>query len=265
MEHGAERAGHAGSAAPGIELAGLTVRFGATLALDALDLSIDGARTTALIGPSGCGKTTFLRLCIGLQLPTRGTVRVLGDELRPDTLAALRHRIGYVVQEGGLFPHLTCADNAALVARHLGWDKPRVRERMDELCELVHLERATLERFPRELSGGQRQRVGLMRALFLDPELLLLDEPLGSLDPMIRSGLQNELKSVFARLGKTVVVVTHDLFEAGLLGDDILLFQSGRVAQRGDLAALVRAPANDFVRDFVRAQRGPLELLEGRS
>jgi len=177
------------------------------------------------------------------------------------TAVELRRRMGYVIQDGGLFPHLTAAGNITLMARYLGWSRARVRDRLTELAELTHFPPEGLDRFPVQLSGGQRQRVSLMRALMLDPEVLLLDEPLGALDPMIRSGLQRELKSIFRTLRKTVILVTHDIGEAGFFGDEIVLLREGRAVQRGSLEDLVRTPAEAFVTDFVNAQRTPLETL----
>lgn len=244
-----------------IEFAEVSVKFGETLAVDSVDLGISSGTTTTLIGPSGCGKTTLLRLAIGLQQASSGDVRVLGHAIRSGDLNRLRHSIGYVVQEGGLFPHLSCADNASLVARHLGWARDEIDKRMGELAELVRLPEELLSRAPGQLSGGQRQRVGLMRALFLDPELLLLDEPLAALDPIVRAELQSDLKQIFARLNKSVVLVTHDLAEAGYLGSEIILLRAGRIVQRGDLRQLFEEPAEPFVTQFVNAQRGARELL----
>ena len=244
-----------------IEYTAATVRFGETLAVDSLELAIPSGRTTALIGPSGCGKTTLLRLAVGLQRATSGTVRVLGQSLARATLDSLRHSIGYVVQEGGLFPHLSCAANVALVAEHLDWKRERVRARTSELCELVQLSEELMQRVPGQLSGGQRQRVGLMRALFLDPELLLFDEPLAALDPMVRAELQDDLKQIFARLEKSVLLVTHDLAEAGYLADELILMRAGRVVQRGGLREMLEQPAERFVTEFVSAQRGARDLL----
>jgi osmoprotectant transport system ATP-binding protein len=170
--------------------------------------------------------------------------------------------MGYVVQDGGLFPHQTAAGNASLVARYLGWSRVRVAARMAELAGLVRLPADFLTRYPAQLSGGQRQRVGLMRALMLDPAVLLLDEPLGALDPLVRAELQADLRDVFRALGKTVVLVTHDLAEAAYFADDIVLLRDGRVVQRGRPAELVRAPAEPFVTQFIQAQR-PAEFFAG--
>jgi osmoprotectant transport system ATP-binding protein len=164
--------------------------------------------------------------------------------------------MGYVVQGGGLFPHLTAADNVALVARWLSWDEPRVEARLRELAELVRLPFDSLARFPAQLSGGQSQRVGLMRALMLDAPVLLLDEPLGALDPITRYDLQRDLRGVFQRLGKTVVMVTHDLAEAAFFGGKVVLLDGGQIVQQGAIEDLVRSPATPFVARFVQAQRG---------
>ncbi len=211
----------------------------------------------ALIGPSGCGKSTLLRLVLGLIPPDTGRVIIDGTELTPRNCLAIRHRIGYVIQDGGLFPHLTAARNVTLMAEYLRWDRDRIAKRLELLAELTHLPLDLLERFPGELSGGQRQRVGLMRALMLDPALLLMDEPLGALDPMIRSRLQTDLKEIFRKLRKTVVLVTHDLAEAAYLADEVALMRDGRVVQRGTPADLIERPAEPFVAEFIRAQRPP--------
>ncbi|MFH0352179.1 MAG: ATP-binding cassette domain-containing protein [Chromatiales bacterium] len=242
-----------------LELRGVHKRYGAVEALRPIDLVIVRGRTTVLIGPSGCGKSTVLRLLLGLIHPDAGEVRVDGAPLVPSP--SLRQRLGYVVQDGGLFPHLTARGNVELMARHVRWDPSRIDARLSELTELVQLPAGTLERYPAQLSGGQCQRVSLMRALMLDPDVLLLDEPLGALDPMIRSELQGDLRRIFRALGKTVVLVTHDLGEAGFLGDVLVLMRDGAIAQRGTLEELVRAPADPFVTRFVNAQRSPLEGL----
>lgn len=234
--------------------------FGAVAAIRGLDLQIPAGGTTVLIGPSGCGKSTALRLLNGLIPPDTGTVFFGGEQVTRDSALRLRRRMGYVIQDGGLFPHLTAAANVSLMARHLGaragWDAARIDERLAALCTLTRFPAGALKRFPAALSGGQRQRVGLMRALMLDPDALLLDEPLGALDPMIRYDLQTDLRDIFDRLGKTVVLVTHDLGEAGYFGSDIVLLRDGAIEQRGTMESLLSAPANGFVERFVTAQRG---------
>ena len=235
-------------------LRGISKSFDGTAALRGVDLDIPAARATVLIGPSGCGKSTLLRLMIGLIAPDQGTVTFERRPLDAGSLPHVRRRLGYVIQDGGLFPHLTAAGNVSLMARHLGWPRPRVAARLAELAELVRLPLPLLDRLPLELSGGQRQRVGLMRALMLDPDVLLLDEPLGALDPIVRRELQEDLKAIFQRLGKTVVLVTHDLHEAAYFADEIVLLRAGEIVQRGAPSELLHAPKDDFVRRFVTAQ-----------
>ncbi len=236
-------------------LSGVTHVFGTVRAIDDLTLDFERGRTTILIGSSGSGKSTALRLLIGLEWPQRGEVRCDGEPLRRERILELRRRVGYVIQEGGLFPHLSVLGNLGLLPRHLGWNRLRVAERAGELVEMVHLHPDLLGRFPAELSGGQRQRVALMRALMLDPPALLLDEPLGALDPLVRHELQEELREIFRRLGKTVVMVTHDLAEAAFFGSRLVLMRSGRIVQDGSLDDFRRAPADGFVRDFLAAHR----------
>lgn len=243
------------------DVGGLTKRFGSKSAVGPLSLSILKGHTSILIGPSGCGKSTFLRLLNGLLWADEGEVRFGGEVLCPDNLVMLRRRIGYVIQSGGLFPHLSARRNVTLVAHHLGWTAARCEARIGELIELTHFPADGLDRYPAQLSGGQRQRVSLMRALMLDPDVLLLDEPLAALDPMIRSELQEDLRRIFRQLGKTVVFVTHDMGEAGFLGDVIFLMREGRIVQEGTLEDLVRHPANPFVTRFINAQRSPLESM----
>ncbi len=237
------------------ELDAVCKRHGAIVALDNVDLRIARGTTTALIGPSGAGKSSVLRMLVGLEWPDSGSVRFDGQPLRRDQLLEQRRRIGYVIQEGGLFPHLTAAQNVALVARTLGWPGQRIATRSDELAAACRLPRDALDRYPAELSGGQRQRVGLMRALMLDPPVLLLDEPLGALDPIIRHELQAQMRELFATLHKTVVLVTHDVAEAAYLADTLVLLRAGRVVQQAGARELLDAPAEPFVREFMTAQR----------
>ena len=246
-----------------LELNGVSKIFGQTRAVQPMDLAIQSGRTTVLIGPSGCGKSTLLRLMIGLIRPDTGTMRFEGTLLMPDNVLTIRQQMGYVIQEGGLFPHLTARDNVSLMARHLGWEDDRISARLTELAEMTQFPSDGLDRYPAQLSGGQQQRVSLMRALMLDPHLLLMDEPLGSLDPMICAGLQIDLREIFQALGKTVVMVTHDMAEAGFFGDVIVLLREGKIVQQDTLEALVSAPTDVFVTSFINAQRSPLELVGG--
>lgn len=245
------------------ELRGISKRYGSTDAVSGVDLTVEPGKTTVLIGPSGCGKSTLLRLMIGLIPPDAGQVRLEGETLTPRNAMLLRRKMGYVIQDGGLFPHLTARGNTALMARYLGWGKERIDARLDELAGLTHFPPAGLDRYPAQLSGGQRQRVSLMRALMLDPGVLLMDEPLGALDPMIRSNLQEELRAIYRTLGKTVVMVTHDLGEAGYFGDTIVLMREGRIVQVGAFRDLLDTPADTFVTKFVNAQRSPAAAAEG--
>jgi osmoprotectant transport system ATP-binding protein len=238
-----------------IRLTDVSKSYSGKVALERTTLEVPAGRCLALIGPSGCGKSTLLRLVIGLLAPDTGTVEFRGTPLSPATVRELRLRIGYVIQEGGLFPHLTAAQNVTLKARDLDWDEMRVRSRLAELAELTRFPRELLDRYPGQLSGGQRQRVGLMRALMLDPEALLMDEPLGALDPMVRSRLQADLKEIFRRLRKTVLLVTHDMAESAYLGDEIAIMRDGRILQRGSVHELLERPADPFVAEFIRAQR----------
>ncbi len=240
-----------------IAMVGVAKRYGDKFAVAPTTLHVADRRSLALVGPSGCGKSTILRLVLGLLAPDAGSVRVGGVSVTPATVISIRRRIGYVIQDGGLFPHLSAHDNVALLARRLQWPSGRISARVDELAALVGLDSTTLRRYPAELSGGQRQRVGIMRALMLDPELLLMDEPMGALDPIVRARLQQDLKHIFSGLGKTVLLVTHSLDEAAYLGDEVVLMREGRVVQRGTLRELVDAPAEPFVREFVEAQRAP--------
>src|SRR5262245_1916166 len=240
-----------------IDVRGVSKSFGPVRVLDAVSVTVAPGRTTTLLGPSGGGKSTLLRVMNGLVRPDAGEVCFDGVPLTPANARGVRHRIGYVVQDGGLFPHLTAAGNVTLLARHLGWDRDRARARLAALGELARLPAEVLARYPAELSGGQRQRVALMRALMLDPAALLLDEPLGALDPLVRADLQAELRDIFRRLGKTVVMVTHDLAEAAYFADRVVLLRDGRVVQEGSPADLWHRPADAFVTRFVQAQRGP--------
>lgn len=237
-------------------LSDVSKSFGPVCAVMRTDLDIPTGRTTALIGPSGCGKSTLLRLMNGLVAPDTGSVMFNGDPVTRASAPFLRRRMGYVIQQGGLFPHMTARQNVTVMADQTGWAAADIDARLRKLAGLTRFPKDALERYPAELSGGQRQRVSLMRALMLDPDALLLDEPLGALDPMVRFDLQTELANIFETLGKTVVLVTHDLFEAAHFSDDIVLLREGAVEQRASMDVLLSAPASDFVEKFVGAQRG---------
>lgn len=242
---------------PGIEVEALRRTYAGSLALDIDRLSVPARETLVLIGPSGSGKSTLLRLVVGLIQPDAGRITIAGVPMEASTRRSLLLRMGYVIQEGGLFPHLTARENIAIVARDQGWDRPRIDSRIAELLTLTSIPGSLLGHYPAELSGGQRQRIALMRALMLDPEVLLMDEPLAALDPMIRAGLQRDLRRVFRQLRKTVLFVTHDLGEAAAVGDEIALLRNGRIVQRGIFRDLVESPADPFVTEFVQAQRPP--------
>ncbi len=243
-----------------VRLVDVSKRYADAAALHPMNLSIEYGKTTVLIGPSGCGKSTLLRLIIRLVQPDSGSITFEGEPITPDNIDTLRRRIGYVIQEGGLFPHLTARANVVLMARHVGRSQEEMQPRLQELCDLTRFSENLLSRYPVELSGGQRQRVSLMRALMLSPELLLLDEPLGALDPLVRASLQKDLKEIFARLQQTVVFVTHDLAEAIYFGDEIVLMNEGRVMQKGAVTDLRDNPADPFVSEFINAQRGLVSL-----
>jgi osmoprotectant transport system ATP-binding protein len=223
-------------------------------ALDGVSLALAEGRLLVLLGRSGSGKTTALRTINRMVDPDQGRVSVLGRDTTDWDPITLRRRIGYVIQEGGLLPHLSVGDNVALVPRLLGWDEERRRQRTQELLGLVGLPPETFAaRLPRQLSGGERQRVGLARALAADPPVLLMDEPFGALDPLTRRRLQDEFRALQARLHKTVVLVTHDVPEALRLGDEVAVMDAGRVLQHGPPAEIRDAPREGFVRDFVGA------------
>jgi osmoprotectant transport system ATP-binding protein len=226
-------------------------RFAGRVALDDVSLTVESGTTHVLLGSTGSGKSTILKIILGLLRPDSGDARV-------EPVA----RIGYVVQEGALFPHLTIARNATLPARAAGWSDEQQAERLAELAALVGLETPLLDLYPHQLSGGQRQRAGVARALILDPPILLLDEPLGSLDPIARAELQEHLVAIIAELRKTVVVVTHDVREAFVFGATITLLSRGRVVQQGTFADLARRPAEPFVAEFLRAQAPPPAMTQ---
>ena len=240
-----------------LRLVDIAKTFGTRIVLHPMSMEIPVGKTTVLLGPSGCGKSTLLRVVAGLIPPDQGQVFFNDEIVTSQSVQKLRQRMGFVLQDGGLFPHLTAQGNAGLLARHLGWEVSRVNARVEELADLTRLPHDVLNRFPHQMSGGQRQRVGIMRALMLEPDLMLLDEPMGALDPLVRYDLQNDLKEIFCSLQKTVLLVTHDLGEADFLGDNVILLKDGRIVQKGTLEDFANRPADPFVTDFIRAQRIP--------
>jgi len=244
-----------------LKLNQISKTFDQTIALHPLDISFDKAKTTVLIGPSGCGKSTLLRLIIGLIKPDQGNIEFDGNIFDESGILSIRHKMGYVIQEGGLFPHITAYKNISLLANYLKLEKSDIQKRIFELSELTQFSKDLLDQFPIQLSGGQRQRVSLMRALMLDPELLLLDEPLGALDPMIRAELQTDLKHIFKTLNKTVIMVTHDMGEAAYFGDDIILLRDGQIVIHGSIKELMNCK-DPFVKKFINAQRNPLDDIK---
>jgi osmoprotectant transport system ATP-binding protein len=241
-----------------IALRGLTRRFAgeARPAVDALSLDVGAGETCVLIGPSGCGKTTTMRMVNRMIEPDAGTIEVAGRDVTHVDAIELRRSIGYVIQQIGLFPHMTIADNIATVPRLLGWSAARIAARVDELMELVAIDPAGYRtRFPRELSGGQRQRVGVARALAADPPVMLMDEPFGAIDPITRAKLQDEFLRIQRRLRKTIVFVTHDIDEAIRMGSRIAIMRAGRLVQYDTPEAILGRPADAFVEEFVGSDR----------
>ena len=228
--------------------------FGHSVALRPTDLRIPAHKTTVLIGLSGSGKSTILRLISGLIEPTTGWVEISGKKLDRDTVLEFRRRMGYVIQNGDLFPHLTARRNIVLVAEELGLGIDEINARVEKLCLMMKIPGSLLDRYPVELSGGEQRRVSLIRALMLEPDILLLDEPLAALDPMARAGLLLDFKVLFERTNATVIMVTHNLVEAARLGDLVVLLKEGSIIQQGTFAELSSFPAEPFVSEFFRAQ-----------
>ncbi len=244
--------------AASLEFRGATKRYPNSdrPAVDDLTLEVPAGEICVLVGPSGCGKTTAMRMVNRMTEITSGDILVGGRSVREADENELRRRVGYVIQQIGLFPHRTIAENIATVPKLLGWDRRRTTARVDELLDLIGLERALGRRYPAQLSGGQRQRVGVARALAADPPVMLMDEPFGAIDPINRERLQNEFLRLQAEIRKTVVFVTHDIDEAIKMGDRIAIMQQGgRLAQYARPAELLMHPANAFVEDFVGADR----------
>lgn len=238
--------------------------FDSKRVLSSISVSIVQGKCHVFLGSSGSGKSTLLKIIMGLLRADSGTIELGGETFGfgdPRTRATWLRRIGYVPQNGGLFPHLTARKNVSLVAETLGWKKTKISSRIDKLIEIFSLDEDLLSRFPHELSGGQKQRIAVMRAVFLNPSVVLLDEPFGALDPIVRADVQHRLREIFQRLKKTVILVTHDISEAVFFGDGVTLLKDGCVLQSGRMEELVRAPSDPYVTQFISAQRSWEHLL----
>jgi osmoprotectant transport system ATP-binding protein len=244
-----------------IAIEGLRKDFGGFTAVADISLEVAPGETLVLLGTSGCGKTTTLRMINRLIAPTRGVIRVDGRDIAGEDPVQLRRKIGYMIQGVGLFPHRTVEENILTVPQLLGWGRERGRARVAELGAIVNLDADLLPRYPHELSGGQRQRVGLARALAADPPIILMDEPLGALDPITRQQVRREFRRIESLVNKTNVLVTHDIAEAVELGDRICLMSQGRIEQIGPAAELLFRPRTEFVRDFFEGGRLQIEWM----
>jgi osmoprotectant transport system ATP-binding protein len=247
-----------------IELAGVSKRYDALAALDGVSLAVGEGEFVALVGGSGSGKTTLLKTINRLIRPEAGQVTVGGEDVVSAEPHLLRRRIGYVFQEVGLFPHLTVAENIGVTPRLLGWDKARIKARVDELLDLVALPAEVAQRPPAALSGGQRQRVGVARALAAEPRLMLMDEPFGALDPVTRDALGADYRALHGRLGLTTVMVTHDMAEAVLMADRIVVLKAGRIVADGAPAELLATSADPEVRALLEAPKRQADRLRER-
>jgi osmoprotectant transport system ATP-binding protein len=237
-------------------------RFGAaTPVLDNVSLDVKEREFLAIVGPSGSGKTTLLRLVNRLIDPSSGTVRVEGHDVQSIDAVSLRRRIGYVFQGTGLFPHMTVAENIAITPKLLGWDEPRMAARVDELLQLVRLDRDKRHRFPAQLSGGEGQRVGVARALAASPKIVLMDEPFGALDPLTRDALGEDYRRLHDELGLTTVMITHDMLEALLLADRIAVIRHGRIVADGTPQTLMTREQDEYVRELMATPRRQAERL----
>jgi osmoprotectant transport system ATP-binding protein len=245
-----------------LALQNISKTFEGKLVLTDVNLTVPKGATHALIGSSGSGKTTLLRITLGLIPFDKGYVKINDQALSSFSPIQWADRIGYVPQDGGLFPHMSAFENVSLIAKLRGWNKQRITVRVEELRKLVDLEPVILRQYPFEMSGGQQQRVAIMRAAMMEPDVMLLDEPMAALDPIIRRSLQQELKSIFQRLGKTVLLVTHDLGEAVFLAEQITLLHEGKIVQSGTYRDLLARPADPFVTAFINAQRTVPEAAE---
>jgi osmoprotectant transport system ATP-binding protein len=245
-----------------IELRNVSKTFVATPAVYDFSLKIERGAFFVLVGPSGSGKSTVLRMINAMIVPDEGQIMVHGEDVREIQPEKLRRGIGYVIQSGGLFPHWTVADNILAVPRLLKWNRSKCAARLDVLVALLRIDPALLDRYPRQLSGGEQQRVGVARAMAADPDIILMDEPFAALDPVSRATLQNELRSVHAQSGKTIVFVTHDMDEALRLATTMAVLNNGRLVQTGTPDSILLAPADNFVRDFFGGEVLQFRLLD---
>jgi len=245
-----------------IEIDKISKRYDGKPAVDAVSMTVETASITVIVGTSGSGKTTLLRMINRLVEPSSGDVRINGESIHAVSKTALRRRIGYAIQGHGLFPHYTVARNIGTVPTLLGWPQETINARVDELLDLFSMEPDQFrDRYPAELSGGQQQRVGVARALASRPDLLLMDEPFGALDPIIRARAQEDLKRIQRALGSTIMLVTHDMEEAIQLGDRVAVMDAGRLVQYGTPAEIIQQPATEFVANMVGGVERPLRLL----
>ena len=223
--------------------------------LSEVSLNLEAQKIHILLGPSGSGKSTLLKAVLGIHRPTKGQILLGHIPLARENQRQMAMKMGHTVQDGGLFPHLTAEENVLLVSKLRRYDPDRAQDRLEQLRKLVHIKEKTLKLYPRHLSGGEKQRVALMRALFCDPDILLMDEPLGALDPIGRGLLKEELHRIFKALKKTVIFVTHDIFEASYLSENVVLISKGRIVQTGPFQDLITAPKSPFVSEFLESQR----------
>ncbi len=233
----------------------VSLAFEKTSVIKNLSLKLEGGRTHVLLGLSGCGKSTLLKLILGIHKPDQGVVQVNNFEVNSKSQRKIAEKIGYVIQDGGLFPHLTARENIELVPKLRKENLKKIKARTHELMELVNIQKNVLDRYPSEMSGGQKQRISLARALFSNPDLLLLDEPLGALDPIVRAHLQAELKDIFNKLNKTVILVTHDIGEAAFFGHTIHMMSQGEILQSSSFEELSENPTSEFITEFIAASQ----------
>ncbi|MFP8966828.1 ABC transporter ATP-binding protein [Pokkaliibacter sp. CJK22405] len=245
-----------------IRFENITKRYNGRAVIENLSLELERGKITVIIGSSGSGKSTTLKMINRLEGHDAGRILFDGEEIASFKPEELRRRMGYAIQSNGLFPHWTVAENIATVPRLLKWSSSRIKERVDELLTVLDLNPAQFrDRLPHQLSGGQQQRVGVARAMAADPEILLMDEPFGALDPVTRASMQEEVRRIHARYGKTILVITHDIDEALYLADHLILMDKGAIVQQGSPREILHRPANDFVRDFIGRSDIGLKML----